>query len=514
MNRRDFIAGTGLALAGVMAGRLEASEAEGATDSTISIDLARTTGSLPHFWEKAAGSDRAAIGLRDQWRQDLVRVHRDTGIESVRFHGLFDDEMGVAAPGAGKFNFLYVDQVYDFMLDHGVRPFVELSFMPGAFATSANTMFSYRGNVSVPRKWKDWHDMVQAFTEHCVQRYGLAEVSGWKFEVWNEPNIGFWAGTQVEYFEMFRQSALAIKSVSGRLQIGGPASAQLGWIPDMIHYCAENGVPLDFISTHIYPDDPQSYIFGKEKMYSFEQVIPRGIELAKKQIEASRMPQMPLWITEWSSQNPAFIADTLKNCIGLTEAMSYWTFSNVFEELGVPSGIFNSSYGMTDQRGIARPSLHAFTFLHKLGDTRLQCDKGPVLATRLAEGRAAILLWNLIPASDASDVANGNPIASIAGGSGKRGSNRTYRLKLNGLKGTQSVAIHHVNDRAGSAIPKWKEMGSPQYPSREEIAQLRAAAELPKPELRSISPQETSSLVITLPPNGLALIEISSRRDA
>jgi len=514
MNRRDFIASASMAMAGTMAGRLHASETEVAPDSTISIDLSHATGSLPHFWEKAAGSDRAAVGLRDQWRQDLVRVHRDTGIESVRFHGLFDDEMGIAAAGPGNFNFLYVDQLYDFMLDHGVRPFVELSFMPEAFATSANTIFAYRGNLSVPRKWNDWHDMVQAFTRHCVQRYGLAEVSGWKFEVWNEPNIGFWAGTQAEYFEMFRQSASAIKSVSDRLQVGGPASAQLGWIPDLIHYCAESGVPLDFISSHIYPDDPQGYIFGKEKMYSFEQVIPRGVELVKKQIEASRMPHLPLWITEWSSQNPAFIADTLKNCIGLVEAMSYWTFSNVFEEGGVPSGIFNSSYGMTDQWGIPRPSLHAFTFFHKLGDTRLQCDEGPVLATRHADGSAAILLWNLIPASSASDVANGNPIAATAGGSGQQGSSRTYRLRFKGLKNTQSVAIRHVNDHVGSAIPKWKQMGSPKYPSKQEIEQLRSAAELPRPQDRSMSPQDASGLVITVPPNGLALIEISNRQGA
>ena len=282
------------------------------------------------------------MGLREQWRQDLVRVQKETGIQSVRCHGLFDDEMGIAAAGAGNFNFLYVDQVYDFMLDHGVRPFVELSFMPEAFASSANRIFAYKGNVSPPSNWQNWHDMIYAFTDHCVKRYGIAEVRDWKFEVWNEPNISFWAGSQDEYFELYRQSALALKKIDSALLVGGPSTAQLGWIPELIQYCASHGVPLDFVSTHVYPDDPQKYIFGKDHLYSFEQVIPRGVEHVKQQVENSKMPRLPLWITEWSSQNPAFIADTIKNCVGLAEAMSYWTFSNVFEEGGVPSGIFNS----------------------------------------------------------------------------------------------------------------------------------------------------------------------------
>ncbi|HUX43729.1 MAG TPA: hypothetical protein VMV57_03165, partial [Terracidiphilus sp.] len=191
INRREFIAGTGMAFAGAVTRRAHAAgiNTDQTAASDIEIDFGKVRGSLPHFWEKAAGSDRTVVGLRDQWRKDLIRAHRDTGMQSVRCHGLFDDEMGIAAAGAGHFNFLYVDQIYDFMLDHGVRPFVELSFMPEAFASSANSIFAYKGNVSPPRNWQDWYDMVHAFTRHCVSRYGVTEVATWKFEVWNEPNI-------------------------------------------------------------------------------------------------------------------------------------------------------------------------------------------------------------------------------------------------------------------------------------------------------------------------------------
>lgn len=509
-NRRQFLAGAGAAAAGAIATRLYAEEqgAKQVVPTPFAIDLQRDVGTLPHFWEKAAGSDRTVVGLRDQWRQDLLRVQQEAGIQSVRCHGLFDDEMGIAARGAGNFNFLYVDQIYDFMLDHGVRPFVELSFMPEAFASSANRIFAYKGNVSPPRNWQDWHDMVYAFTEHCVKRYGIAEVSGWKFEVWNEPNISFWAGSQEDYFELYRQSASAVKKVDRRLMVGGPSTAQLAWIPELIQYCVRQDVPIDFVSTHVYPDDPQKLIFGQDHLYSYEQVIPRGLELVKHQVESSKMPKLPIWLTEWSSQNPAFIGDTIKSCIGLTEAMSYWTFSNVFEEGGVPSGIFNQTFGLIDQWGIARPSLHAFAMLHKLGDTLVQSDSGPLMATSRSDGSKAILIWNLIPATQGS-VANGNPLAATGGSSESTGQAKEFRLKLNGVEG-HSVTISHVNSQVGSAIPTWRKMGSPSYPTGDQIAQLRAAAELPRPTVRPLTQGQASpEISVEMPPNGLALLEIN-----
>ena len=509
INRRKFIAGAGALFATPVIGQPKYAFAFDNPAKQISIDLEGKTTPLPHFWEKAAGSDRTVVGLRDQWRQDLVRARRDMGMQSVRCHGLFDDEMGIAATGNGKFNFLYVDQIYDFMLDHDVRPFVELSFMPEAFASSANRIFAYKGNISPPQNWQDWFDMVRAFTEHCVKRYGITEVAGWKFEVWNEPNINFWAGSQEQYFELYRQSAQAIKSADRRLQVGGPATAQLDWIPDLIDYCSRKGVPLDFVSTHVYPNDPQKHIFGKDNLYSFEEVIPRGVKQVKDQVASSTMPHLPLWITEWSSQNPAFIADTIKNCTGLAEAMSYWTFSNVFEEQGVPGGLFNTTFGLIDQWGIARPSLHAMALLHRLGDAQLQTSAGPVLATRNSDGAISVLMWNLIPAKNSDAFANGNPEAAGAGANHSEGEDLTIALQLNGLRGRKHALISRVGGEIGSAAPTWKAMGSPQYPSPDQINRLRAAAELPKPESIALTSGEPSRLTITVPPNGVALLEFA-----
>ena len=511
MDRRKFLA-TATAAGAMLTKDLRSFAQDGSSPGRemvdIVVDLAGTATSLPHFWEAAAGSDRTAVGLRDQWRQDLVRVRREAGIQSIRCHGVFDDELGIAARWPGTFNFNYLDQVYDFMLDNGVRPFVELSFMPEAMSRSSNRIFFYKGNVSPPRRWEHWRDLVQAFTGHCVRRYGVQEVRRWSFEVWNEPNLNFWAGTQDDYFELYRQATLAIKHVDPHLRVGGPATAELQWIPDLIRYCSRHGVPLDFVSTHVYPGDPQTVLFGKADAYPYEEVIPRGLEQVQEQIRSSAMPHLPLFLTEWSSQNPAFIAHTLKSCIGLADVMSYWTFSNVFEEQGPPM-LFNSGFGMLDQRGIARPSLHAFALMHRLGETRVGAN-GPSLATRRTDGSLAILVWNLIPEENGSLVPNGNPMIARGGWFSDKGPELRGTLRLPGWRGSRSARLTQVNAHSGSAYPAWVAMGSPTSPNQDQLAKLRRASELPPPTVETIGPEEEPQLILTIPANGVILVEIDA----
>jgi xylan 1,4-beta-xylosidase len=226
MNRRSFIQAT--AAASMAAG---SAFAQGNSNTkSVDIDVRQGAGAFPHYWENTVGSDRTSVAFRSQWQDDLKRVRELTGMKSVRCHGLFDDPMGVVRSAGERLDlsFLYISEAFDKMLDLGVRPFVERSFMPPRLASGANTIFWYRGNITPPTNMEQWNQLIGAFTAFCVKRYGISEVSQWNFECWNEPNLRFfWAGSQEQYFELYRQTALAVKSVDRRIPVGGPSTAQV-----------------------------------------------------------------------------------------------------------------------------------------------------------------------------------------------------------------------------------------------------------------------------------------------
>src|SRR4029077_12504104 len=205
------------------------------TPEVLVIDAAAAAHPFPHFWEHMFGSARTSLSMRESYRQDLRRVKQVTDVKYIRFHAIFLDEMGVYdedSTGRAIYNFSYVDQVYDGLLQNGVRPFVELSFMPKKLAArDALHAFWYKQNVSPPKDYAKWDSLITAFTEHLVERYGIAEVSQWYFEVWNEPNLDFWVGDpkQSTYWELYDHTARAVKAVSARLRVGGPATAQGAW---------------------------------------------------------------------------------------------------------------------------------------------------------------------------------------------------------------------------------------------------------------------------------------------
>jgi xylan 1,4-beta-xylosidase len=508
MNRRAFLRSATFAGVYAMAQKAGASGQQPVLDSrTFRIHTSMETGKFPHIWEECAGSDRAAVGMRKQWLDDLELVAKSTGIKSVRFHGLFNDEMGVWSGGTRQPNFLYIDTVFDAMLDRGVKPFVELSFMPGALASGMRTIFWYKGNTTPPSDYAKWGELIEALARHCIDRYGIAEVSSWNFEVWNEPNIIFWAGTKPQYLELYRQSATALKSVDKRLRVGGPSTAQAAWVSDLLEYCATQQVPIDFVSSHIYPDDPQKAVFGEGVHCAYEEVIPRALAKMQNEIKASKYPGIPLYITEWSSQNPAFIAQTVKSTVGLAAILSFWTFDNVFEELGPPRSFMNTNFGLIGMRGIPRPSYHTFTLLHQLGDVLLQSDDGPVLATRRQDGSLAVLVWNLIPQPPGQRSSMGDPLVQTGPQLSTEGEAIHLNVALDGSHAFAHAQVTRVDDQHGSLARAWKDIGSPTYPTREQIADLKKRTQLPPPELLAISKQAVS---LSVPPNGIALLEFSA----
>jgi len=469
----------------------------------IVIDAKAASHSFPHFWEEMFGSGRAILTLRDSYRSDLRAVKQITDFKYVRFHGIFNDEVGVYdedSQGQAVYNFSYVDQIYDGLLANGVRPFVEISFMPNKLAArNALHAFWYKPNVAPPKDWGRWDGLISAFTQHLVDRYGIDEVAQWYFEVWNEPNLDFWAGEpkQASYWDLYDHTALAIKGVSRRLRVGGPATAQAEWVDAFIRHCVEKNIPVDFASTHVYANDLGQDVFGSPAEIPRDQMVCRAVTKVQNQIKTSSLPNLPLI---WSEYNASYktepevtdsiyigpwLADTIRQCDGLVDVMSYWTLSDVFEEQGVVKTPFYGGYGLIAVNGIPKPAFNAFKLLHKLGDQRIPVDSDSVLLTRRKDGALVLAVWNYGPPEQA-------------------GSPKTVTLRLKGTNARRAL-ISRLDHDHGDFHSVYEKQGAPRYPEQSQIQELRKAAELSAPETRTI---KNAELTLTLQGHGLVLIEL------
>lgn len=474
----------------------------------IKIDANAASHPFPHFWEETFGSGRAILALRDNYRQDLKEVHDQVGMRYVRFHAILHDEVGVYdedEKGSPVYNFTYVDQIYDGLLERGVRPFVEISFMPRKLAAKeAIHPFWYKQNVSPPKDFAKWDALMRAFAQHLVDRYGIEEVSQWYFEVWNEPNIDFWAGDpkQSTYFALYDHTARALKSVNSQLRVGGPATAAAHWVPEFLHHASDQHVPVDFVSTHGYADDSVEDMFGTHEDIPMRDRVCRAIGKVHGEIQSSPLPALPLMWTEWNVPSygdlnardnwyvgPALARD-ISQCDGLVKMMSYWTFDDVFEEGGVKTKPFDGGFGLIAPGRIKKPSFYDFELLHHLGSERLANAADNLIVTRREDGALVIAAWNLV---DMDKLA--------------QGSARQLSLEFQGVSANAQVSVQRVDGSHGNPMTTYRAMGNPVYPTIKQVTELNQASALSSPEHYAL---RNGQLEVSLPVNGLALIEVTN----
>ena len=465
------------------------------------VDANAPAHAFPHFWERMLGSGRAVLSLRESYRRDLRAVVAATGAGYVRFHGVFLDEMGVYDEDAGgnaRYNFSYVDQVYDGLLENGVRPMVEISFMPRKLAGAPiYHSFWYTPNVAPPKDYARWDALITEFARHLVERYGIDEVSQWYFEVWNEPNLDFWGGrpTQATYWELYDHTARALKALDARLRVGGPATAQAAWIPDFLRHCADGNVPVDFVSTHVYANDTPEDVFGTHEPIARDRMVCRAVSKVHDEIARSPRPQLPLI---WSEFNASFknetdvtdasymgpwLAETVRQCDGLVQDMSYWTFSDVFEEQGVVKTPFYGGFGLFAAGGIPKPAFNAFALLHQLGSERLEFGASGALLTRRGDGTLVLALWNYAPPATTGEV-------------------RAISLTLKN-SAARTAKVVEIGPTHGDPNAAYAAMGRPRNPTRAQIELLRRAAAMPASVSRTL---DAGRLALTIPSAGLVLV--------
>jgi xylan 1,4-beta-xylosidase len=464
--------------------------AKGETVRLVSADLRQTNGQLDTMFKFCIGAGRANEGLRADWQRQLTYAHRECGFQYIRMHGLFCDDMGVYredSHGNPEYNWQYIDELYDFLQSIHMKPFVELSFMPDGLASGSKTIFWWRGNVTPPRDLAKWGDLICAFVLHEKERYGDAEVRTWYFEVWNEPNLeGFWAGTQQQYFDLYAATARAIKSVSADYKVGGPATAGCGWVPEFIHFCDTNHAPVDFISTHTYGVESgylDEYGNSGTVLSPNPNSIYGDVKKVRQQIAESAMPKLELHFTEWSSSytpadpvhdsyhSAAYILDKLKKSGNAAQSMSYWTFTDIFEETGPRWEAFHGGFGLINYEDINKPAFYAYQFLNRLGPTELQdSDPSSWICADISGGVQA-LIWDFTNTHPGPKVHNQvfykRDLPSLP--------KNKVTLNLSHLrKGKYTVETYKVGYRVNDAYDTYRDLGSPAQLTRAEVAEIKS----------------------------------------
>ena len=361
-----------------------------------------------------------------------------------------------------------------------------------------------------PGTYAQWDDMLDAFAHHLNERYGIDEVAQWYFEVWNEPNIGFWGGEpyQPTYYELYDHSARALKRVSARLRVGGPSTAQAAWAGDFIKHCHDNGVSVDFVSSHVYTNDSSQDVSHNDLPIPREQMVCKSVRKVHDEILASPLPKLPLI---WSEFNASYanepnitdgvymapwLAASISQCEGLTEAMSYWSFSDVFEEGGGVKTPFYGGFGLVAENEIPKPAYNAFAILHHLGDTRLHSDADSVLITQRKDGTLVLALWNYAPPDG-----TGTGYTPL----GPLGPAKTFTIDIKGQRAGSHAKVWRVDDEHGNVLKTFDAMGRPAIPTREQLAQLRGAGKLSLPTNAAL---DSGRLKLTVPVKGFAVVAI------
>lgn len=506
---------------------------------------------LVHYWSRCVGAGRAAEGLRADWQSHLKLAIAHAGFGSIRFHGLFHDDMFVyrrEADGREIYNWQYIDQLFDALLEMGIRPFVELGFCPKGMSDTQTDVFWWKGNIQVPQDLDAWGRLVEALARHLLDRYGREEVLGWNFEVWNEPNSCFFFAPcrRSLYMELYRASALALKRVDPGLKVGGPSSAgyvyndrhdheeavcdgmlpegvplqdlpfRAAWLEYLMEWCKKESVPCDFVSAHPYPTDWTLYEPGKGRSFTRPMgATPKDLRWTRDVVNKGPFPQAEIHLTEWNSspsprdhnhdfpQAATFIVHEILASLGLVDSLAYWTFTDVFEENGAGDTIWHGGFGMINLQGIVKPAFHAYRMLNRLGDELLAHTDAGVITRRA--GRLQALVCHFppeqplsLPHCDTADAAH----ACLA-----LGQPRHLRLELTGLPPGAPFRLEILDSAHGWGRGAWEAMGSPNPPSREQLAALRQAAWATQQEVLNADSDGRLLVERDIAPWAVALVE-------
>lgn len=474
---------------------------------------------LSGAWRECIGTGRTREVLHADYVDSLRLAQEEIGFRYVRAHGILHDDMGVVTRYSHEgraglhLAFGYVDQVIDTWLAVGVKPFLELGFMPHALASGPETVFWWRGNITPPRDESEWVCLVQGLLRHLVSRYGIEEVRTWPVEVWNEPNLAvFWKDAdEAAYHRLYELTARAVKGVDAGLLVGGPAISPGAdeWLPRFAEMVTARDVPCDFVSKHAYTSGPAAHlpVWGVNQTLRAPENLLEQFATPAALLAGTALAGLPLHITEFSSSyrpdnaihdtayQAAYLAPVLVRGDEHAASFSYWTVCDVFEEVGVPTSILHGGFGLLGHRQLRKPVFHLYAFLARLG-TEVLAEGADYIVTRRCDGSLAILTWQ--PQDGATWHTGGHRV----------------RLDLAGMPERVSIIERHVDDERGNVRAAWRALGSPAEPTPTQLDDLHALSE-PAVTARAVTTTAGGALRldIALGAHGIALVEVGAAPD-
>lgn len=425
------------------------------------------------------GTGRMGLALQKAYHDQLALVQDEINFSHIRGHGLFTDDMAIyqeyeeGGVTKSEYNFTYLDMVIDDYISLGLRPFVELGFMPQKLASGMQTIFYWKGHVTPPKDYQKWADLIKATLQHWIDRYGREEAITWPLEVWNEPNLpGFWKDADMpEYFKLYEVSAKAVKEVDSRFRVGGPAICGVDderWLREFLTHCSKEKLPLDFVTRHAYatemPDRAGRYDYQKlrtPKVFLDELTVSRniidsfpeykGMEMHITEFNTSYTPKNPIHDT---NLNAAYIARLLSEMGDTSASYSYWTFGDIFEEQGVAFTPFSGCFGLVANGMIRKPTYWAFSFFKQLKGSGVAREDNYVL-TKDAAGTIRGVAWN--------------PVEELTGEA-----DLEINLTIPAEQGEYAVITKLVDEVVSNPLKVWLDLGSPSNPSKEQLELIRS----------------------------------------
>ncbi|MDP6523324.1 MAG: xylan 1,4-beta-xylosidase [Kiritimatiellia bacterium] len=493
--------------------------------NTIKLTPNGDGGQFRHNFNKVIGSGHLGLALYERTLKHLEMAHRDLGVEYLRCHGLLsgspdlcswanqgkaglNPELGfdtdqLAGEGDVMANYAFIDLIIDRLLDIGIRPFVEIGFMPRILASSRHSLMRWDAYTSPPRDYGLWTELIENLMRHWLKRYGKKEMLNWYYEVWNEPNLdGFWSSTMDEYHKLYAHTVKAVKAADAGFRVGGPSTAGRvkAYIDEFLTFCHETNTPVDFVTSHSYSANTSA----RKGEFSYHQVaeptfLPNRFQQMRDEIDRSPIPDLPLHITEYNSTtstheiihdlpfNAAYLARTVSEAQA-PDSLSYWAVSDIFVEETIPRAEFHGGFGMINIHDIPKPTYHMFHFFSQLGVTVL--DRTPnSLFTRRDDGHVVGVLWN--PNDSSRDAQQVN-----------------YRIKLPDNDTPYTARTLLVDELNANPYRTWEMLGRERNPSREDVERLRESAQ-PTCHYHDLQRTETClHLDLTLEKNAVVLVDL------